>query len=35
MEEHALSAVLQTHLRDGHESVTRQVLDRLGGLSEE
>ncbi|XP_024907603.1 ellis-van Creveld syndrome protein [Pteropus alecto] len=35
MEEDALSAVLQTHLRDGHESVTRQVLDRLGGLSEE
>ncbi|XP_039694144.1 evC complex member EVC isoform X4 [Pteropus medius] len=35
MEEDALSTVLQTHLRDGHESVTRQVLDRLGGLSEE
>ncbi|KAM8802372.1 evC complex member EVC isoform 3-T3 [Rhynchonycteris naso] len=35
LEEHALSAVLQTHLRDEHESVVQQVLGRLGGLSEE
>lgn len=35
MEEHALSTVLQTHLRDGHESVLRQVVGQLGGLSAE
>nr|XP_023494143.1 ellis-van Creveld syndrome protein isoform X2 [Equus caballus] len=35
MEEHALSAVLQTHLRDDHQTILHQVLGRLGGLSEE
>uniref|UniRef100_G1P5N1 EvC ciliary complex subunit 1 n=1 Tax=Myotis lucifugus TaxID=59463 RepID=G1P5N1_MYOLU len=35
MEEHALSTVLQTHLRDDHESAIHCVLGRLGGLSEE
>ncbi|XP_066134859.1 evC complex member EVC isoform X4 [Saccopteryx bilineata] len=35
LEEHALSAVLQTHLRDEQESIVQQVLGRLGGLSEE
>ncbi|XP_036184472.1 ellis-van Creveld syndrome protein isoform X2 [Myotis myotis] len=35
MEEHALSTVLQTHLRDDHENAIRCVLGRLGGLSEE
>lgn len=35
MEELALAAVLQTHLRDDQDSVTRHVLGRLGGLSEE
>ncbi|KAM5285875.1 evC complex member EVC isoform 2-T2 [Hipposideros larvatus] len=35
LEEHALSTVLQTHLRDGHESVIRRVVGQLGGLSEE
>lgn len=35
MEEHALSTVLQTHLRDDHESAVHCVLGRLGGLSEE
>lgn len=35
LEEHTLSTVLQTHLRDGHESVIHRVLGQLGGLSEE
>ncbi|XP_058579108.1 evC complex member EVC isoform X3 [Neofelis nebulosa] len=35
MEEWTLSTVLQTHLRDGHESIVHQVLGRFGGLSEE
>nr|XP_019573571.1 PREDICTED: ellis-van Creveld syndrome protein isoform X1 [Rhinolophus sinicus]XP_019573574.1 PREDICTED: ellis-van Creveld syndrome protein isoform X4 [Rhinolophus sinicus] len=35
LEEHALSTVLETHLRDGHESVIHRVLGHLGGLSEE
>lgn len=35
MEEHTLSTVLQTHLQDDHESIIHQVLDQLGGLSEE
>ncbi|KAM5337102.1 evC complex member EVC isoform 2-T2 [Glossophaga mutica] len=35
MEELALAAVLQTHLRDEQDSITRHVLSRLGGLSEE
>ncbi|XP_045689985.1 ellis-van Creveld syndrome protein isoform X2 [Phyllostomus hastatus] len=35
MEELALAAVLQTHLRDEQDSVTRHVLGRLGGLSAE
>lgn len=35
MEEHSLSTVLQTHLRDDHERAIRCVLGRLGGLSEE
>ncbi|KAF6371684.1 EvC ciliary complex subunit 1 [Rhinolophus ferrumequinum] len=35
LEEHALSTILQTHLRDGHESVIHRVLGQLGGLSEE
>uniref|UniRef100_A0A8C3YLQ6 EvC ciliary complex subunit 1 n=1 Tax=Catagonus wagneri TaxID=51154 RepID=A0A8C3YLQ6_9CETA len=35
MEEHALSTVLQTHLRDDHETIIRQVLGQLDGLSEE
>ncbi|KAG8505836.1 Ellis-van Creveld syndrome protein [Galemys pyrenaicus] len=35
MEEHALSAVLQTHLWEDHEGIVHQVLDRLGNLSEE
>ncbi|CAK6433311.1 unnamed protein product [Pipistrellus nathusii] len=34
-EELALSAVLQTHLRDHHESAVRCMLGRLGGLGEE
>nr|KAF6391911.1 EvC ciliary complex subunit 1 [Pipistrellus kuhlii] len=34
-EELALSAVLQAHLRDHHQSAVRCVLGRLGGLSEE
>uniref|UniRef100_A0A8C9A3S8 EvC ciliary complex subunit 1 n=1 Tax=Prolemur simus TaxID=1328070 RepID=A0A8C9A3S8_PROSS len=35
MEECALSAVLQTHLREDHESTVHGVLGRLGGLTEE
>ncbi|XP_058923437.1 evC complex member EVC isoform X6 [Kogia breviceps] len=35
MEEHTLSTVLQTHLRDDQESIIHQVLGQLGGLSEE
>ncbi|ELK28131.1 Ellis-van Creveld syndrome protein [Myotis davidii] len=35
MEEHALSTVLQTHLRDDHENAIHCMLGRLGGLSEE
>ncbi|XP_036901960.1 ellis-van Creveld syndrome protein isoform X1 [Sturnira hondurensis] len=35
MEEHALASALQTHLRDDQDSVTRHVLGRLGGLSDE
>ncbi|KAM7157418.1 evC complex member EVC isoform 2-T2 [Molossus nigricans] len=35
MEEYSLSAVLQAHLRDHHESVLHRVLGQLGGLSEE
>lgn len=35
LEEHALSTALQTHLRDSHESIIRNVLGRLGGLTEE
>ncbi|XP_037685304.1 ellis-van Creveld syndrome protein isoform X2 [Choloepus didactylus] len=35
MEEHALSTVLHTHLRESHESTVRGALGRLGGLSEE
>ncbi|XP_049637608.1 evC complex member EVC [Suncus etruscus] len=35
LEECALSTVLQTQLGDSQESVVRQVLSRLGGLSEE
>lgn len=35
MEEQALSAVLQTHLWEEHESIVHQVLDRFGSLSEE
>ncbi|XP_061048069.1 evC complex member EVC isoform X4 [Eubalaena glacialis] len=35
MEEHTLSTVLQTHLRDDQESIIHRVLGQLGGLSEE
>ncbi|XP_026959193.1 evC complex member EVC isoform X4 [Sagmatias obliquidens] len=35
MEEHTLSTVLQTHLRDDQDSIVHQVLGQLGGLSEE
>ncbi|KAM9237905.1 evC complex member EVC isoform 1-T1 [Dugong dugon] len=35
MEEQALSTVLQTHLREDHESIIHGVLNRLSGLSEE
>ncbi|XP_049742482.1 evC complex member EVC isoform X2 [Elephas maximus indicus] len=35
MEEQALSTVLQTHLREDHESIIHGVLNRLTGLSEE
>ncbi|XP_045145415.1 ellis-van Creveld syndrome protein [Echinops telfairi] len=35
MEEQALSAVLQTHLQEDHQSIIHGVLGRLGGLSEE
>uniref|UniRef100_A0A8D2B3P7 EvC ciliary complex subunit 1 n=1 Tax=Sciurus vulgaris TaxID=55149 RepID=A0A8D2B3P7_SCIVU len=35
MEECALSTVLQTQLRDDHQSTLQGVLGRLGGLSEE
>ncbi|XP_076992478.1 evC complex member EVC [Tamandua tetradactyla] len=35
MQEFALSTVLQTHLREGHESTVHGALGRLGGLSEE
>ncbi|XP_043762151.1 ellis-van Creveld syndrome protein isoform X6 [Cervus elaphus] len=35
MEEYALSALLQTHLRDDHENIIHRVLGQLGSLSEE
>ncbi|XP_060004512.1 evC complex member EVC isoform X3 [Lagenorhynchus albirostris] len=35
MEEHTLSTVLQTHLRDDQDSIIHRVLGQLGGLSEE
>ncbi|XP_059868809.1 evC complex member EVC isoform X6 [Delphinus delphis] len=35
MEEHTLSTVLQTHLRDDQDSIVHRVLGQLGGLSEE
>lgn len=35
MEEHALSTLLQTHLRDDHENIIHRVLGQLGSLSEE
>ncbi|XP_075400665.1 evC complex member EVC isoform X2 [Tenrec ecaudatus] len=34
MEEQALSAVLQTHLQEDHQSIIHGALGRLGGLSE-
>ncbi|XP_032488529.1 ellis-van Creveld syndrome protein isoform X6 [Phocoena sinus] len=35
LEEHTLSTVLQTHLRDDQDSIIHRVLGQLGGLSEE
>ncbi|XP_070314233.1 evC complex member EVC isoform X3 [Odocoileus virginianus] len=35
MEEHALSTLLQTHLRNDHENIIHRVLGQLGSLSEE